>query len=264
MGNSQASKTIKEWKAVKTEKRLVRMPFGIIFMWFILVATMFLFLVGIVNQMNVIYKYTYLEPYSSPGKLTSNRYGPIWWTEMLSMMGRLLVICMSLGRLIEYKNPWIVNFHMITVSLYFVMEFINLVFIGLEIGSCNGASAHNNQCNDYRWCGVYGINSTACPKNYCSASIANPTVFPYVPPVDPEDLTWNAEFAVSFYTSLLLTMMAVALVPLSYVTRNPRLSVITPTAEEEEADDEVFEEVDAVEDLTKVSSKMNFLAQKRW
>ena len=206
-----------------------RMPTGIPIMWLMMVVFFLGKELGEVIQMNTIYTYTYSEPQSCPGTLRSERLTPIWWTELLAGRLRTIFICTTLVRLCIYENPWAVNFHMISSIFYIVSEAANVIELGLEIEDCN--IKEGNRCNDYRWCGPNGGNSTFCPKNYCAIPFASNcsalgNVTPWSPVVVQDDLKWKTEFTISFGLSLVMLAIGIIVSIMSYLSRNPVESVV--------------------------------------
>lgn len=213
-----------KWKNYLTrERRVFYMPWGIILMWLIWVCYMVGFRLSHVNQMNTSYKYTYLEPSYAPGNLTSGRNDPLYITEVIISVVREFVLLLTFTRLLFFRTAWVINAHIFFLFFFMLFEAANAIMIGLRIENCNKEA--NNPCNSYKWCGIYGINSTTCPQMFPAPVYANTTALPYVArwttPLSAEDLTWNLEFSISFFLALYMTLLSALLWLFSVLSRNP-------------------------------------------
>jgi hypothetical protein len=215
------------------KRRAVKAPGYAPLLWLALALFVVGYMLGYVNQMDTIYAYTYFDPVCAPGTLTSERLSPHWWTEfLLGVFFRPAFIAFTVGRVFAPANGWLTNFHFIVGLTWLATEIANAVVLGLQIPSCNGANSEGNPCNDYRWCAVFGINSTACPQNRCAGgngtecTIGDCSIAPTVPLWDPpvanaHGLSWNAEFSISFYLSIVMSALGLFLIVISYLSSRP-------------------------------------------
>lgn len=180
------------------------------------------YVLGYVNQMDTIYKYTYLEPINQTGSLTSNRLDPTWWTEFLASFLRWLFVFMTIMRVAMYREPWVINMHIFITALFLANEVAGAWLYGFEYECCNNApwdgdcNGENNICNDYRWCCVYGHVSDTC-ANYLQPA------FNCTPNVTSADLSPNMEFAISFSLTLGHGLFGILALCLSYAARKTLL-----------------------------------------
>jgi len=200
-----------------------------------------------VNQMNVIYRYTYQEPYYSPGTLTSGRDSAVWWGELLAGRARFVFIVLTILRMVYFNSTWTYNFHWISALLFMCLELLNIILLGIELDKCN--EVVNNMCNDYRWCGVAGNVGSGCPASYCqvynlaecidgnitACTITNSTgtLTQWSPSVTKYDLSWNTEFTISFAASLAMLILGIFIAALSCAI-NPRAKKTDYTTEEDD------------------------------
>lgn len=199
-----------------------RIPFSLGLLGVLAVMLFLFYLLGYVNQMDTIYKYTYLEPINQTGTLTSNRLKPLWWIEFLAGIFRLLFLFMTIVRVALYKQPWVINIHIFVTVLYLVVEIAGSVLYGIEYECCNnspldeGCSGENNCCNDYRWCCTYGHLTDSC------LNVLQPS-FNCTPNVTSDDLTPNTEFSISFALTLGHALFGLIALCLSYAARKTLL-----------------------------------------
>jgi hypothetical protein len=199
-----------------------RIPFSLGLLGVLAFVLFLTYLLGYVNQMNTLYKYTYLEPINDTGVLTSNRLKPIWWTEFLASIFRLLFLFMTVVRVALYKEPWVINIHILVTAIYMVVEIAGSVLYGVEYECCNNSpldescSGENNCCNDYRWCCAYGHLTDSC---------LNVLQSPYncTPNVTSSNLKPNIEFAISFSLTLGHALLGILALCLSYAARKTLL-----------------------------------------
>jgi hypothetical protein len=197
------------------------------FVWIIVVVVTLGFLLEYVNQLNTVYRYTYLEPSNRPGSLRSDRLSPIWWTEVIVGVTRFSFILSTLARLLYHWEPGIVNVHYMVCLVHLVSEVCNSVLLGLEWENCN-TSEEFNRCSSYKWCGLYGANSTSCPKNYCPENGNVSTVYVWDPPVSSvEDLGGhNLEYDIAFGVSLVMCLCSFLTAVLCYLSRRSSRSAV--------------------------------------
>lgn len=212
--------------------------FGGAFPFMILLLVVFLLGMELlhVNQMDVIYDYTYQKQYFCPGTLDSDRLSKFWWTELVAGRMRVVFFALSVTRVAAMGTPWIANMQMFFALFYLGAEAANVVVWGLEIQHCN--EVEGNFCNDYKWCGVTenAQNSTFCPKNFCTSdgntsscplvNVTAATPIPWHPPVVEDDLHWNTEFLIQFGTSLALFVVALVFTGLSYLSMRRPVDVV--------------------------------------
>lgn len=232
MENTDAPKKSRWTNYLSRERRVFYMPSWLIVLWLAWICYAIGFRLAHVNQMNTIYKYTYLEPSYAPGNLTSGRNGRIYIAEIFISALRELVLLLTFTRLLFFRTRWIINSHMFLGAVFFLLEAVNAILIGLMIEKCN--KEDDNPCNSYLRCAVV-TNGTGCPQMYPDPVYPNTTATPYVAQWTPstltqDDLTWNLEFSISFFLALYMTLLAFFMWVISVLSRNPT-KVITETYE---------------------------------
>jgi hypothetical protein len=210
------------------------MPGWLMLVWLLVFLWMIGYFVVGYNMMVTNYKYTYLEPYYAPGKLTNERWTPTFITQYLLFIFRFIGILLTLVRLAFWKHPWAINFHIMFMLIFvLILECANTILLGLEIPDCN-EDIQDNLCNDYRWCGVHAMNSTngTCANTFPGTEPLYGTplgVYNFTPAVTADDLKWNDEFLTSFVMALIMLVVSCLILILSFLSRSSLRAYVTQT-----------------------------------
>lgn len=180
-----------------TERDIQRTPWSIPLLWAVWIAVVLGFMLSHVVQMDTYYP---------------ERFTFVWWTEMLVFMSRFILIFSMLFRLVNYTNPWAINFGFMFTLVFILMECCVIAGKSVLLPSLNKSPLDPNHDgsalnvgNDPLYCCVFGNETLSqCSFSNTSSTCINAQ---QKSPILESDLKVTIEFRIAFYLSIIMCIL---------------------------------------------------------
>lgn len=206
-----------------TERDIQRTPWSIPILWAAWIAVVLGFMLSHVIQMDTYYP---------------ERFTFVWWTEMLVFFSRLVLIFAMLFRLVNYTNPWAINFGFLFTIIFILMECCVIAAKIILMPSLNKSpldSEHTgtslNVGNDPLYCCVFGNETLSeCFFSNTSSTCIDVAMSRNQPlGLTENDLNVTVEFKIAFYLAIIMGILGVIMFLLSMFAKRTLYAIRTYT-----------------------------------